>query len=290
MVSAIGLGGYHLGAPPEAEAIRIVQEAVDRGIDFMDNCWDYNGGRSEEVMGKALAGARRAQAFLMSKVDGRTRAAAAAQLEQSLRRLATDVIDLVQLHEVIRMEDAERVFAEDGAIAALLEARAAGKLRYIGFTGHKDPETMGHMLDVAAQHGFRYDAVQLPLNVMDPHFRSFEANLLPRLLGEDIGVLAMKPFGAGQILRSGVVSAEECLRYSLSLPVSSVITGCDSLGVLEQALAIGIGFTPMSDGEKRELLARTRPHADAGQHEGWKSTQEFDGTTQNPHWLDGSRL
>jgi aryl-alcohol dehydrogenase-like predicted oxidoreductase len=290
MVSAIGLGGYHLGMAAEADAIRIVHAAIDRGLDFMDNCWDYNGGRSEELMGKALAGSRRAQVFLMSKVDGRTRKAAAEQLDQSLGRLATDMIDLVQIHEVIRMDDAERVFEPEGALAALLEARAAGKVRFIGFTGHKDPAMMSHMLDVARAHGTRFDTVQLPLNVMDPHFRSFETNLLPRLVAEDIGVLGMKPFGAGQILSSGVVTAEECLRYSLTLPTSVVVTGCETLGVLEQALAFAIGFAPMSPAERQSLLARTRPHADAGQFEGWKSTHQFDGTAQNPHWMEEARL
>ena len=290
VVSAIGLGGYHLGLIPGAEAIRIVQEAVDHGIDFMDNCWDYNGGRSEELMGAALAGPRREKVFLMSKVDGRTEASARGQLEQSLRRLATDVIDLVQIHEVIRMDDAERVFAPDGAIAALLDAKKAGKLRYLGFTGHKDPAMFNHMLDVARQNGFAFDTVQLPLNVMDPHFKSFEANVLPRLVRDDIGVLGMKPFGAGQILRSGVVSADECLRYSLSLPASVVITGCDSMAILQQALTIGGSFTPMSEAEKHALLARTRPHAESGQFEGWKTTHEFDGTMQNPHWLVEARI
>jgi aryl-alcohol dehydrogenase-like predicted oxidoreductase len=291
MVSILGLGGYHLGLTPEDEALRVVQHAVDHGLDFLDNCWDYHAGRSEEVMGKALAvGGRRAKAFLMSKVDGRTAAAARGQLEQSLRRLRTDVIDLVQLHEVIRLDDAERAFADDGAIAALVEARRAGKLRYIGFTGHKDPASMNHMLAVARMNGFTFDTVQLPLNVMDPHYQSFETHTLPLLTADDIGVLAMKAMGAGPIIDSGVVTAEECLRYCLSLPVATVVTGCETVAILEQALDIGRRFTPLSEAERRALLERTRAHAETGKLEPYKNTDKHDGTAQNPHWLDEARF
>jgi aryl-alcohol dehydrogenase-like predicted oxidoreductase len=289
-ISILGLGGYHLGLASEPEAIRIVQTAIDRGVDFLDNCWDYHEGRSEERMGKALAGGRRERVFLMTKIDGRTRAAAAGQIDQSLRRLRTDVIDLVQIHEVIRAGDAERVFDDDGAIHALAEAQRAGKLRFIGFTGHKDPGIHQHMLDVAERRGFVFDTVQLPLNVLDAHFRSFERAVLPRLVAAGVGVLGMKPLAAGEIPRAGVATAAECLRYAMSLPVATVISGCETLDRLEQALAVAAAFQPLTAEERAALLARTRPFADAGRHERFKSSEEHDGTTTNPHWLEEARL
>ena len=291
-VSMLGLGGYHLGEPSEAEAIRIVHAAVERGLDFLDNCWDYHDGRSEERMGKALTtlpGGRH-KVFLMTKLDGRTREAAAGQLEQSLRRLRTDVLDLVQIHEVIRDDDPERCFAQGGAVEALLEAKQAGKLRFIGFTGHKHPRIHAHMLDVAAAHGFRFDAVQLPLNALDAHFESFEKQLLPRLVSEGIGVLGMKPLAAGKAVEDGGLDAVACLRYAMSLPTSTVITGCDSMGVLEQALATAIGFRPLSAEEREELLARSRPLAAGGARERFKTSGEHDGTEENRHWLVAARL
>jgi aryl-alcohol dehydrogenase-like predicted oxidoreductase len=290
-VSAVGLGGYHIGIPEEAEAIRIIHAAIDHGVSFLDNCWDYNDGRSEERMGKALArSSLRQKVVLMTKLDGRDRVSAAAQLEQSLRRLRTDVIDLVQVHEVIRDDDPDRVFAAGGAMEALIAARKAGQIRFIGFTGHKDPDIHNRMLDVAAGHGFAFDTVQMPLNPMDPHYRSFERGVLPRLVASGVGVLGMKPMASGLLLESGAVQATECLRYALSLPTSVVITGCDSMGVLEQALAAAIGFTPMSDTERQALLARTRPHADRGQHEKFKTSEMFDGTTEHPRWLDSAQI
>src|SRR5947209_408302 len=228
-VSAIGLGGWHLGFKKVDEqlSIRIVRDAIQRGINFMDNCWDYNDGASETRMGKALRDGYRNKVFLMTKIDGRSKKEAARQVEESLRRLQTDMIDLVQHHEILRYEDPHRVFDDDGANAALVAARAAGKLRYIGFTGHKDPHVHRYMLEVAAQHGFRFDTVQMPLNVMDAHFRSFARVVLPELVRQDIGVLGMKPMANGIILKSKTVTPIECLHYALNLPTSVVITGID---------------------------------------------------------------
>jgi aryl-alcohol dehydrogenase-like predicted oxidoreductase len=290
-VSIIGLGGHHIarGKDPEL-AVRLVRMAVDRGITFLDNCWDYNDGKSEEWMGRALGGGYRDKAFLMTKLDGRTRSSAAAQLEQSLRRLQTDRIDLVQIHEVIRADDAARCFAKDGTIEALLAAKKAGKLRFIGFTGHKDPAIHLGMLETARKHGFTFDTVQMPLNVMDAHYLSFEQQVLPVLRERDIGVLGMKSMGDGIILKSKVVSARECLRYALSLPTSTVITGCDSVPILEQAIDVATHFTPLSGTERAELLQRTAPLARAGQYELFKSSNQFDGTARNPKWLTTAEL
>ncbi len=286
-VSAVGVGGFHLASDQvDARlAVRIVRTAVDRGITFMDNCWDYNEGASELRMGKALRDGYRDKVFLMTKVDGRSRSEAARQLDESLRRLQTDHIDLVQHHEVIRYEDPHRIFADEGANAALVEARAAGKLRYIGFTGHKDPHIHLHMLDVAADHDFRFDAVQLPLNVMDAHYRSFERQVLPRLVDEGIGVLGMKSMAAGILLETDLVTPTECLHYALNLPTSVVITGIDGLQVLEQALEAVRTFRPLSGEEVASLLARTAPSASSGEFEPFKTTALFDGTAQNPAWL-----
>jgi aryl-alcohol dehydrogenase-like predicted oxidoreductase len=286
-VSAIGLGGWHLGLKTvdEALAIRIVRSAVDRGVNFMDNSWDYNEGASEKRMGRALKDGYRDRVILMTKIDGRSKEAAAKQLDESLKRLGVEQIDLVQHHEVIRYEDADRIFREGGANEALLEAKAAGKLRYIGFTGHKDPHIHLHTLDVAAAHGFTFDAVQMPLNVMDAHYRSFEKMVLPELVRRNIGVLGMKSMGNGLILRSGTVSAPECLRYALSLPTSVVITGCDSLEILDQAIDTATNFQPLADEERAELLARTAEDARSGEYELFKTSSIFDSTTSNPDWL-----
>jgi aryl-alcohol dehydrogenase-like predicted oxidoreductase len=236
-------------------------------------------------MGEALADGYRKRVFLMTKLDGRNAKAATEQLEQSLQRLQTDVIDLVQVHEVIRMTDPERVFGKGGTMEALLAAKKAGKLRFIGFTGHKDPAIHLAMLKTAAQHGFHFDTVQMPLNVMDPHFKSFEHQVLPVLLEQKIGVLGMKPMGSGVILKSGVVSAPECLRYSLSLPTSVVITGCESRKDVDQAVAVATHFVPLTDTEKTALLERSKKAGSAGEFELFKTTQMFDGTAQNPKWL-----
>ena len=281
-VSAIGLGGFHMAKPEdEAESIRIVRAAIDGGITFMDNSWDYHKGESEVRMGKALRDGYRQRVFLMTKLDGQTREAAAAQLEQSLRRLQTDTIDLVQMHEIIREEDPERICGPGGALEALLEAKQAGKLRYIGFTGHKDPHFHLKMLE----QEFPWDTVQLPLNSLDAHYRSFEREVLPVLVERGIGVLGMKPLAAGKLLEAGTVSADECLRYALSLPTSVVITGCDSRERVEQALRAGRDFTPRSEAERADLLARTAPRAAEGLLEAYKTTEQHDGTTQNPQWL-----
>jgi aryl-alcohol dehydrogenase-like predicted oxidoreductase len=228
--------------------------------------------------------------FLMTKLDGRTASAANGQLEQSLKQLQTDVIDLVQVHEVIRMTDPDRAFAPDGVIGALRAAKKAGKIRHIGFTGHKDPAIHLHMLETARKAGFTFDTVQMPLNVMDAHFKSFEQNVLPKLVERGIGVLGMKSMGAGDILKSGVVQAEECLRYALSLPTSVVITGIDSREVLAQDLKLAREFKPLSTAERRDLLARTAPEAKDGKHELFKTAQKYDGTAKNPKWLEGTEI
>lgn len=286
-VSAIGLGGWHLGLKQVDEPLsqRIVRSAIDRGITFLDNSWDYNGGVSEQRVGKALRDGYREKVFLMTKLDGRSKKAAMEQLETSLRRLQTDCIDLVQHHEVIRYEDPHRIFDEEGAQAAFLEARKAGKLRYIGFTGHKDPHIHLHMLEVAREHGFKFDAVQMPLNVMDAHFRSFQRRVLPELLREEIGVLGMKPLANGVILRSNTVSAMDCLHYALNLPISVVITGVDRLEILDQAFKAASSFEPMTHEQVCTLLARTTPAAAKGEFELFKTTSLFDSTAEHPEWL-----
>jgi aryl-alcohol dehydrogenase-like predicted oxidoreductase len=286
-VSAIGLGGWHLGTSTvdEALAIRIIRTAVDGGINFLDNSWDYNDGASETRMGKALGDGYRRKAFLMTKIDGRSRKEATRQLEESLRRLRTDCIDLVQHHEIIRYEDPDRVFDPEGANAALLEARQAGKLRYIGFTGHKDPRIHLQMLAVAEERGFEFDAVQMPLNVMDAHYRSFEKEVLPELVKRKIGVLGMKSMGNGVILRSGVVTATECLHYALSLPTSVVITGIDSLEILDQAFEAMRTFRPLDQAQVQALLEKSAAVAMRGEFEPFKNTSLFDATAMNPQWM-----
>jgi aryl-alcohol dehydrogenase-like predicted oxidoreductase len=281
-VSAVGLGGFHMAKTPDAgESTRIIRSAIDGGITFMDNCWDYHGGASEERMGAALRDGYRQRVFLMTKIDGHTRQAAAEQLEQSLRRLQTDCIDLVQCHEVIRPGDPDAIFAPGGAMEALVEAQQAGKLRFIGFTGHKDPNVHLRMLE----KDFEFDTVQMPLNCFDAHFRSFGELVLPALVQRNIGVLGMKPLAGGRILETGAATAEECLRYALSLPTSVVITGCESVEQVQQALRAGDGFTPMTEDERRELLARTAAPARDGASERYKTTEQHDGTTRNPRWL-----
>jgi aryl-alcohol dehydrogenase-like predicted oxidoreductase len=286
-VSAIGLGGWHLGLPhvDEQLSLRIVRHSIDEGITFLDNSWDYNDGASEIRMGKALREGYRDKVFLMTKIDGRSKREALRQLDESLRRLQTDHIDLVQHHEVIRFDDPHRVFDEQGSNAALIEARKMGKLRYIGFTGHKDPQIHLHMLEVASEHGFVFDTAQMPLNVMDAHYRSFAKLVVPELLKQGIGVLGMKSIGNGILLKSNTVTAVECLRYALNLPTSVVITGCDSMQVLEQALDVGKTFRPMSDAEVDALLAKTRPSAARGEFELFKTTSIFDSTATHPAWL-----
>jgi uncharacterized protein len=286
-VSAIGLGGYHLGQPKldEAEAIRLMHQAIDRGINFMDNCWDYNGGVSEERMGKALANGYRGKVFLMTKFDGRTKSEAARQIDESLQRLNTDHIDLMQIHEVIRLDDPDRVFAQGGAMEALHEAKQAGKVRYIGFTGHKDPLVHLRMLEEARKHNVHFDTVQMPLNVMDAHFRSFGHDVLPVLLREGIAPLGMKAFGDHFILESKTVTPIEGLHYCLNLPISVQIAGIDSQQVLDQAFEAVKTFKPMSEAQVANLLHKTTEAAQAGQFELYKISPHFDGTIANPKWL-----
>lgn len=291
-VSIVGLGGYHLGdVEDEANAVRMVHTAVDRGVTFMDNCWDYHEGKSERWMGKALAaGGYRDKVFLMTKLDGRTKSAAAEQLEQSLRRLRTDMIDLVQIHEVIRDSDPARCFGPGGAVEALVDAKRAGKLRFIGFTGHKDPSIHLAMLKAAEEHQFSFDTVQMPLNVLDAHYRSFEKVVLPVLVQKGIGVLGMKPMSAGKIPDTRKVSAIECLHYAMSLPTSVVITGCDSMRILDQAIEAALTFEPMSPEQRMALLDRTRELARGGRLERFKTTNDHDGTIRHPEWLESAAI
>ena len=285
-VSAIGMGGYHIGkqSSPE-ESIHLIRQAIDRGITFMDNCWDYNDGISEVRMGQALRDGYRTKVFLMTKMDGRTADSYNKQLEQSLGRLQTDMIDLVQFHEVIRMEDPDRIFAPGGAIEGAIAARQAGKIRFIGFTGHKDPAVHLRMLETAQKHNFHFDTVQMPINVMDAHFRSFAKEVMPVALKQGVGVLAMKTFGDHYILDSKTVEPIEALQYSLSQPVSVVITGIDSMPTLDQAVQAAKTFQPMSETQMAALLARTSTAAGEGKFEPFKTTSHFDGTAANPKWL-----
>ena len=287
-VSLIGMGGYHLAKPGGAtadEAVRIIHAGIEAGINFCDNCWDYNGGESEIRLGRALAGGFRNRTFLMTKIDGRTAQAAATQIDQSLSRLQTDHVDLLQFHEIIRMDDPERVFAAGGALEAVLRAREAGKVRYIGFTGHKSPAIHRHMFDVADAHGFHFDTVQMPLNVMDAHFDSFEQSVLPVALAHGTAVMGMKAFGDPFILDTHVVSPIQMLQYPMSLPISIQITGIDSLPILQQALEAVRTYRPLSVQQRAELLAQTAQLAANGQTERYKVSNQFDGTVHNPQWL-----
>jgi len=286
-VSAIGLGGYHIGKPsiPEPDSIRLIQKAIDSGITFLDNCWDYNDGQSELRMGKALAGGYRNKIFLMTKIDGRTKAATAQQIDESLKRLQTDHVDLMQFHEVIRLEDPDRIFAEGGGMEAMLEAKKVGKVRFVGFTGHKDPYVHLRMLEVARKHGFHFDAVQMPLNVMDAHFRSFAQQVVPVLNREGIAPLGMKCFGDHHILDSNTVKPIEALHYCLNLPIAVQITGIDNEQILNQALEAARTFKPMNETEVASLLERTSAAAEQGKYELYKTTANFDGTAHKPQSL-----
>ena len=286
-VSAIGLGGWHLGLEQVDEplSVRIIRTAIDRGINFLDNCWDYNDGASETRMGNALRDGYRQKVFLMTKIDGRSYAEATRQLDQSLERRRTDCIDLVQHHEILRYDDPHRIFDEEGANRALVDAQKAGKIRYIGFAGHKDPHIHLYMLDVAREHGFLFDTVQMPLNVMDAHYRSFGKLVLPELVKQGTGIVGMKPMANGIILKSKTVSPLECLRYALNLPTSVVITGVDSMEILDQACEAARTFRPLSDPELTTLLSRTAKAAARGEFEPFKTSSIFDGTAQNPAWL-----
>jgi len=286
VVSAIGLGGYHIGSQPDSnDSISLIRKAIDSGITFMDNCWDYNNGTSEVRMGSALRDGHREKVFLMTKIDGRTKNEYNKQLEESLARLRTDTIDLVQFHEVIRFEDPDRIFAPGGAMEAAVAARQAGKLRYIGFTGHKDPQIHLRMLQIAESHNFHFDTVQMPINVMDAHFRSFTKEVMPVAIQQGIGVLAMKTFGNHFILDTKLVDPIEMLHYGLTQPVSVVITGIDKPAILDQALTAARTFKPMSETQIADILSRTKSAAMTGTFELFKTTPHFDGTAANPKWL-----
>jgi predicted aldo/keto reductase-like oxidoreductase len=286
-VSALGLGGSHIGSPQlsSAEAVKIIQAALDGGLSFMDNSWDYFEGESEKRLGKALKGGYRSRAFVMTKVDGRSKKEAARQLDESLKRLGLDEIDLLQHHEVIRFDDADRIFAPGGAMEAFVAARKAGKIRFIGFTGHKDPEVHLHMLKVARQHKFRFDTVQMPLNLFDTHYRSFEKKVLPELVRGGIGVLGMKSMGSGVLLKSKAVKPIECLHYALNLPTSVMITGIDSMKILKQAFQAAATFKPLSRQQVAKLRAKSGGAASNGEYELFKTTTAFDSTIQHPEWL-----
>ncbi|HTS68409.1 MAG TPA: aldo/keto reductase [Terriglobia bacterium] len=285
-VSLLGLGGYHLGLQSdEQESIRIIRTAIDNGVNFMDNCWDYNDGNSEIRMGKGLRDGYRQKVFLMTKIDGQLKDIAASQIDESLRRLQTDTIDLLQFHEVIRPGDPDRIFGPGGSFEAAIAAKKAGKIRYIGFTGHKDPDIHLKMLNTAFQHSFTFDAVQMPLNVMDMHFKSFAHKVVPVLVEHGIGVLGMKSMGDGNVLKSNTVTPIECLHYAMSLPTSVVINGCESLERLEQGLQAARTFRPLSQKELDSLAARTAAAGRDGQFEPFKTTNMFDGTAHNPAWL-----
>jgi predicted aldo/keto reductase-like oxidoreductase len=283
-VSCIGLGGYHIGKAQlsDDQSVQLIRQAVDRGITFLDNCWDYNDGTSEVRMGKALAGGYRNKVFLMTKIDGRTKPSCAQQIDESLQRLQTDHVDLMQFHEVIRLEDPDRIFAEDGAMQAMLEAKKAGKVRFVGFTGHKDPYVHLRMLDHARQHNFHFDTVQMPLNVMDAHFRSFTHEVLPVLNREGIAPLGMKCFGDSFILKSNTVKPMECLHYCLNLPIAVQITGIDSQQILDQAIEAARTFKPLTEAEVAAILERSKPAAMQGKFELYKTTADFDGTAHKP--------
>ena len=285
-VSAIGIGGYHLGKQQDPdESIRLLRTAIDRGITFMDNCWDYNDGISEVRMGQALRDGYRQKVFLMTKIDGRDKNTAARQIEQSLGRLRADVIDLLQFHEVIRLDDPDLIFAQGGAIEAVQEAKQAGKIRYIGFTGHKDPSVHLRMFETADQHGFHFDTVQMPINVMDAHFRSFLNEVAPVAQEHGTAILAMKTFGDHFILESKTVTPMEALHFGLNSPASVVITGIDSPAILDQAFHAVESFRPMDTQQVAAILAKTKEAAMTGKFELFKTSSHFDGTIQNPSWL-----
>jgi aryl-alcohol dehydrogenase-like predicted oxidoreductase len=286
-VSLLGIGGYHLGLGKveEADALRIVHAAADHGVTFFDNSWDYNQGKSEERLGKALAGGLRQKVFLMTKLDGRTKDSVTSQLETSLKRLQTDHLDLVQIHEVIRFTDPERVFAPGGAIEGLLAAKQAGKVRFIGFTGHKDPDIHLAMLEAARKASFTFDTVQMPLNVMDAHYKSFAANVVPVAQSLDMGILGMKTLGDGTILKSKAATPTECIQYAMNLPTSVVICGCDSLPILDQALKAAYSFQPIPADKVASLLVRTASAGANGEFELFKTTAKHDSTASHPEWL-----
>ncbi|MGC1685223.1 MAG: aldo/keto reductase [Candidatus Acidiferrales bacterium] len=286
-VSCIGLGGYHLGQSrlDEADMIKLFRSGIDRGINFSDNSWDYNQGESERRVGKALQGGYRDKVFVMTKFDGRTKGSALKQLDESLQRLQVDHVDLWQFHENIRLEDPDRFFADGGAAEATMEAKKAGKVRFIGFTGHKDPSVHLRMLEMADKNNFTFDTAQMPLNVMDAHFRSFGKEVVPVLVRKQIAVLGMKPMGDKHILESKTVTPLECLQFALSLPTSVVITGVDSMEILDQAFEAAKTYSSLTKSDIDKMLAKTATVAAAGKFEPFKTTPMFDSTAMHPEWL-----
>lgn len=273
-VSMIGLGGGHIVRPTlsEGDSVNLVHAAIDAGVTFMDNAWEYHDGESERRLGLALKG-RRDQVTLMTKVCARDRATAEKELHDSLRRLQTDVIDVWQFHEVNYDNDPEWIFAADGAIEAALAARQAGKVRFIGFTGHKSPHILRKML----AQDFAWDTCQMPTNVMDAHYRSFQNELLPELNRRNIGVIGMKALGgSGQLIDGAGLTAQICRRYALSLPISTLVCGIESMANLEQDVEIARDFTPLTDTETQSLLKSVYTEASDGRHEWFKSTQHYD--------------
>jgi uncharacterized protein len=274
-VSALGLGGYHLGKISSVrEAVRIVRAAIDAGITFMDNAWEYHDGRSEELMGKGLEG-RRKEVFVMTKLctHGRGKREAMRQLEQSLKRLKTDFLDLWQIHECVYYNDPERHFARDGAVEALDQAKRDGKVRYVGFTGHKDPAIHLEMLS----HDYAFDACLMPLNCFDASFRSFERTVLPQVLRRGMAPLGMKSLGGGRIADKRAVSAREALRYAMSLPVATTISGIDSMRVLKQNVAVASSFQALSSRQMEALRRKVRERAADGRFELYKTSAQHDG-------------
>jgi uncharacterized protein len=273
-VSILGLGGHHVGSvEDEREAVSLVREAVDSGVTFLDNAWEYHHGRSEELYGKALQGGYRDRCFLMTKHHGRDRKTALRHLEESLRRLRTDVIDLWQFHEIIYDDDPDMIFAPGGGIEAAYEAKREGKVRFIGFTGHKDPALFRRML----AHDFPWDTVQMPVNVLDPHFRSFIREILPILTEREIGPIAMKTMSGGNLPEAGVVSTEEALRFVWSLPVSTAVLGMKSRETLRENIGYARRFVPLSPEEDAALLHRTHEAGARGEFELFKTSDHHDG-------------
>jgi aryl-alcohol dehydrogenase-like predicted oxidoreductase len=275
LVSALGLGGYHVGVVgAERDAIRLIHAAIDGGVTFLDNAWEYHDGKSEIRMGKAIRD-RRQQVFLMTKVctHGRDAKTAMRQLDQSLRRLQTDYLDLWQIHECAYDNDPERHFAKGGVVEALDRARKEGKVRYVGFTGHKDPEIHLEMLS----YKYPFDSCQLPLNGFDATFRSFEQLVLPELMKQGIAVLGMKSFGAGEAVKHKAVTPAEALRYAMSLPVTTTISGMDSMRVLRQNLKTAQGLRPMTEAQMQAYRKRLAEHAADGRYELYKTTAQHDG-------------
>jgi aryl-alcohol dehydrogenase-like predicted oxidoreductase len=271
-VSLLGVGGFHIGVGSEDEGMRIIQEALDNGVNFLDNAWEYHNGRSEERVGKAIQG-RRDKVFVMTKHHGRDKKTALEHLEDSLRRLRTDVIDLWMFHECVYEEDPDRIFAKGGGIEAADLAKQQGKARFIGFTGHKDP--MIHLKMLAYE--YPWDAVLMPLNILDGTFKSFEKWVLPVLVQRGIAPLAMKTRASGEIVKAGIARPEECWRYVSALPVTTIVSGMQSLDLLRANLKLARTLQPMSSEEKQTILARTREAALTGNHERFKTSRAFDG-------------